>query len=340
MEGPCYNLAFDGATSREMYLYLRHAYALRPIKHVLLGLEPYHLASSVSTVSPDFDPLVLHDSDSAVQLGWLTGDLRILISVDTLRASIETLEAQGTPTPTWFSPDGQRLGEVFFREIDGRFSDLSPRGYFNMTDQEAVGYQTEWMVAAKQRPTRLRADPPMDPKQTSLAYVRRIVAFCRMHQVDLRIVITPTNVHQSEIMAASEGWTQVEKRKGDLVRMVDEANARYPQQAPTPIFDFSGYSSITEEVPPPPGSHEEMSYYWDSSHFKQIVGDYVLDRVYAVANPAHPAPRDFGVQLTDATVGPYLADQRLRQAQYRRRFTNDIAALRRLIADALDDDNG
>lgn len=340
MEGPCYNLAFDGATSREMYWFLRHTYAIRPLKHVLLGLETYHLARSFSTTRPDFDPLVLRDPNGNWLPRWLTGDLRILISLDTLKASMETLEAQGTPTPSWFAPDGQRLGKVFFRQIDGRFRKLTPRGYFNMTDKEEVGYETDWMVAAGRQHARLRADPPPDPNETSLSYVRRIVAFCRKHHIDLRIIITPTNVHQSEIMAASEGWSEVEKKKRDLVRLVDQENARYPGQPPTPIFDFSGYSSITEEVPPPPGSHEEMRYYWDSSHFKQIVGDYVLDRVYGVADPAHPPPPDFGVQLTDATIEPYLADQRLRQAAYRQRFPNDIAKLRGLVAGALSTHHG
>lgn len=340
MEDPCYNLAFDGATSREMYWYLRHAYAVRPLKHVLLGLEPYHLARGLSTTRPDFDPLVLHDPDGDTLPRWFAGDLRILTSLDTLKASMETLEAQSNPSPTWFAPDGQRLGEVFFRKVDGRFSQLSPRGYFRMTDEEAVTYGTEWIVAARHNHAGLRADPPVDPNETSLGYVRRIVSFCRSHDIDLRIVVTPAHVHQLEIMVATEGPMAVEAKKRDLVRLVDEENARYPEWPPTPIFDFSGYSSITEEEPPAPGTSTEFRYYWDSSHFKQLVGDYVLDRVYGVSVPARQAPADFGVRLTDATIEPYFSDQRQRQADYRRRYLNDVSRLRQLVANALNDDHG
>jgi hypothetical protein len=340
MEGPCYNLAFDGATSREMYWYLRHAYAVQPIKHVLLGLEPYHLAASLSTTRPDFDPLVLRDPDGDTLPRWLTGDLRILTSLDTLKASMETLQDQDDTTPAWFAPDGQRLGEVFFRHVDGRFSQLSPRGYFHMTDEEAVTYGTEWIVAARHNHASLRADPPVDPNETSLGYVRRIVDFCRSHHIDLRIVVTPAHVHQLEIMAATEGPTAVENKKRDLVSLVDEENARYPEQPPTPLFDFSGYSSITEEVPPAPGMSEELRYYWDSSHFKQLVGDYILDRVYGVSVLARKAPPDFGVRLTDATIEPYFADQRQRQDDYRRRHLNDVSRLRKLVSNALNNDRG
>ena len=339
MEGPCYNLAFDGATTREMYFYLRHAYAVRPIRHVLLGLDAYHLAPSLSTTRPDFDPLVLHDPNGDALPRWLTGELRILTSLDTLKASVETLKAQGTPSPTWFGPDGQRLGEVFFRQIDGRFNTLSPRGYFHMTDELEVGYQTEWIVAARHTRSSLRVEPPIDPNETSLAYVRRIVAFCRRRHIDLRIVITPAHAHQMEITAATGDWTEMEKMKRDLVRLVKEENTRYPEPPPTPIFDFSGYSFITEEAQPAPGTGTEMRYYWDSSHFKQVVGDYVLDRVYGVSDTTRRAPQDFGVQLTEGTIEAYLADQRLLQADYRRRFANDFAILRELVANVLNHDH-
>jgi hypothetical protein len=339
LEGPCYNLAFDGATAREMLAYLRHAHATRPLKHVLVGLEPYHLAPGVSTSRPDFDPLVLRDPDGTAVPRWIRGDLRVLASLDTVKASLDTLEQQDAPQPVWFGRDGQRLGEVFFRQDDGRFKELGPRGYFDMTDEREVGYQNEWKVAAKRQRPSLRADPPIDPNETSLGYVRRIVAFCRAHDIDLRIVITPAHAHQMEIIAASGDYVELEKRKLDLVRLVDEENARRPEQAPTPIFDFSGYSSITEETPPAPGSRAELQYYWDSSHFKQIVGDYVLDRVYGTSGSGRQLPEDFGVRLTAATIAPYVLEQRSRQAAYRSRFPDDIATLRALVARALGEDH-
>jgi hypothetical protein len=131
----------------------------------------------------------------------------------------------------------------------------------------------------------------------------------------------------------------MEKMKRDLVRLVKEENTRYPEPPPTPIFDFSGYSFITEEAQPAPGTGTEMRYYWDSSHFKQVVGDYVLDRVYGVSDTARRAPQDFGVQLTEGTIETYLADQRLLQADYRRRFANDFVILRELVANVLNHDH-
>jgi hypothetical protein len=335
IEGPCYNLAFDGATSKEMFLFLRHAEAVRPLRHVLLGLDPYHLAPGPVSTRPDFDPLVLFDPDRVALPRWLTGDLRLLTSLDTLKASLETLKAQDANQPSWFGPDGQRLGELYFRKVDPEFAHLGPRGYLDLVDRREVGFQTDWMVAAAQRKASHRPDPPFNDDETSLAYVRRIIEFCREHDIDLRIVITPAHAHQMEIMAASSGWQELETKKRALVRLVAEDAAQHPGQAPFPVFDFGGYSSITEEPLPPPGSREEMKYYWDSSHFKQIVGDYVLDRVYGVSSPTRQAPKDFGIRLTPAAIEPYLADQRFRQADYRARFPGDVATLHGLVARAL-----
>jgi hypothetical protein len=141
-----------------------------------------------------------------------------------------------------------------------------------------------------------------------------------------------------EITAASSAWSELERKKRDLVHLLAENAARHRGEALVPVFDFGGYSIITEEPLPPVGSRQEMRYYWDSSHFKQIVGDYVLDRVYGVSAPARHAPQDFGVRLTPADVEPYLAEQRLRQADYRARFPGDVDSLRALVDHALHKD--
>ena len=50
-----YNLAFDGATTKEMYAYLVHAGAAGNLRHVMLGLDTYHLNASPASLRPDFD---------------------------------------------------------------------------------------------------------------------------------------------------------------------------------------------------------------------------------------------------------------------------------------------
>lgn len=332
LAGRCYNLAFDGATTREMYDYLRHAYAIHPLNHVVLGLDTYHLVSAPSFVRPDFDPLVL-DGDPRNRLPrWLRADLRLLTSFATLHASIETIRAQSYAQPNWFAPDGQRLGEVFFRREDENFVRYGPRTYFDEIDRLEAGFQTEGLRgdAPKQNTGH---EIPTDRDETSFVYIRKIVDFCLAKNIDLRIFITPAHVHQLEITADTGGWPAIEEGKRSLVRFLAEAAARHPGRATIPLYDFSGYSSVTTEVLPPKGSREEMHFYWDSSHFKRIVGDYVLDRLFGVADP--DLPRDFGMKLTPETIEPWLIATRKARAAYDLRYARDVTALCAMVTDAI-----
>jgi len=327
----CYNLAFDGATTKEMYAYLRHAQSVRPLRHVVLGLDVYHANSAPSFTRPDFDPLLLRDDHTPAWWRVITGDLRVLASLDTLRASIETLRSRHPSDPVWFAPDGQRLGEVFFHRPEDDFMRRGPRAYFEEVDRLEVGYQTA-DAAPSARKANLKTVPSApDPNESSLAYVRRIVEFCRREGIDLRIFITPSHAHQLEIAAAAGAWPAIENGKRALVRLLAEDSARHPGQPSITLIDFSGYSSLTTEALPPRGSRQEMKYYWDSSHFKENIGNLVLDRLFAATLASRRIPSDFGVSLTPDTIEPYLAAQRVAQAAYRERFPTTVAALRSLV---------
>jgi hypothetical protein len=335
LDGPCYNLAFDGATTREMYQYLVHAHAIRPLRHVVLGLDAYHAVPTTSFTRPDFDPLILRDASAPAWWRLLTGDLRLLASLDTLRAAIDTLRSQVSPEPSWFAPDGQRLGEVFFRRPGEDFVIHGPRAYFDEIDRLEVGFQTEG-AAPRSGHASAEPSPVINGEESSLAYIRRIVDFCRKEGIDLRIFITPSHAHQSEIAAATGAWPAIEEGKRALVRLLADDLTRHPTRAPIQLIDFSGYSSITTEPLPPVGSREEMRYYWDSSHFKANVGGLVLDRLFGLTQASRAAPLDFGMPLTGESMEAVLAQQRVAQSAYRERVAPEIAQLRSLVQLRLD----
>src|SRR5207244_11687543 len=140
---PVYNLAFDGATTKEMYHYLRHAHAVRPLRQVVLGLDTYHATMAPATTRPDFDAHLL-DSPAALALpSLIRADLKVLTSLDTLRTSLETVQSQGDREAAWFAPDGQRLGDVFFRRPGEHFGQIGPRGYVEELARLEVGVERQ-----------------------------------------------------------------------------------------------------------------------------------------------------------------------------------------------------
>ena len=328
---PVYNLAFDGATTKEMYHYLRHAHAVRPLRQVVLGLDTYHATLAPATTRPDFDANLL-DAPAAVTLpSLIRADLKVLTSLDTLRASVETVQSQGDREPAWFAPDGQRLGDVFFRRPGEHFGQIGPRGYFEEIDRLEVGFKRQGQLAATARELAHTTRQPAATSETSLAYIRRIVAFCRAEGIDLRIFIAPEHAHQLEITAAIGEWATLENAKRALVQVLADDSAQHPDARPIPVWDFSGYSSVTTEALPDPGTRAEMGFYWDSSHFKDVVGDLVLDRLFGLSHPRRTVPPDFGVRLTPATIEPSLARLRANQLAYRRSNPQDAAWIRSLV---------
>ena len=81
-----------------------------------------------------------------------------------------------------------------------------------------------------------------------------------------------------------------------------------------------------------------MRFYWDSSHFKEVVGDYVLDRLFSVFAAGQVVPQDFGVQLTLRSIEPALARERAEQEAYRVSHSEDVAHLRNLVNRAIGGD--
>jgi len=335
---PVYNLAFDGATTKEMYHYLRHAHAVQPLRQVVLGLDTYHATAAPATTRPDFDVHVLEAPGVLAPLSPIRADLRVLSSVDTVRASLATLRSQLDHEPEWFAPDGQRLGDVFFRRPGEPFVELGPRGYFEEIDRLEVGFKREGKLAAS-TPQFGHPDQRAEPAgETSLAYIKRIVGFCRGNGIDLRIFITPEHAHQLEITAAIGEWATIESAKRALVQLLADDAAQHPDALPIPLWDFSGYSRVTTEALPKPDTRAEMQFYWDSSHFKEIVGDFVLDRVFGVSYSQHRIPQDFGVQLNAATIEPALARVRADQVAYRRRNPDDASWIRSLVGASAPDE--
>jgi ribosomal protein L13 len=61
----------------------------------------------------------------------------------------------------------------------------------------------------------------------------------------------------------------------------------------------------------------QMKWYWESSHYKKELGDYVLDRVFQYKHPDRIIPDDFGKLLESKNIEQQLAKIRAEQQNYR-----------------------
>lgn len=76
-------------------------------------------------------------------------------------------------------------------------------------------------------------------------------------------------------------------------------------------------------------------YYSESSHFKPIVGDMIMDRVFDYHHPGRSIPEDFGVLLTPASIQNHLAQTRAQQAIYRQEHAEEVQDVAKAIKEPL-----
>ncbi len=232
-----YNAAFDGATTKEMYAYLLHASAIAPLRQVVLGLDFWHLGRIPASTRPDFDPGILFVPGRPLHNAAVyAADIRLLISLDTTRASLAEVTSEHAAEPSWFAEDGQRLGDVFFHAVEPQFV-ASPARYFRAIDRQEVGFMLD--SSPPGRPGRTISRPDTGPAATSMDYIRLMVAFCREHGIDLRIFITPSHAHQLEIAAETGTWSAIEQGKRDVVALLASDAAEHPLAQPFVLYDFA-----------------------------------------------------------------------------------------------------
>jgi hypothetical protein len=120
-----------------------------------------------------------------------------------------------------------------------------------------------------------------------LSDFQKIVELCKQHDIILKVFISPAHATQWEAIRATGRWASFEQWKREIVKIV-------------PVWDFSGYNSITGEKIIDP-----MKNYADNSHYRQEIGDLILNRLLSYQQEI--VPDDFGVLLTSENIEFHLA---------------------------------
>ncbi len=269
----------------------------------------------------------------------IAADFKILISVDTFKESLQTLKAQNDAEAVWLAQDGQRIGEVFFRRPYENFMTRGPRYYFDEIDKLEVRFKLEWKIPSKPGQTLPSGPPPKTDPITSLGYIEKIIVFCRSHDIKLVIFLTPSHVHQLELDALTDNWGSIESGKRQIVSLLAKDAEEHRDKETIPLYDFTQYSYVTTEALPPENSHEEMSYYWDSSHFKENVGDMVLDRLFGKEKNKAPLLNNFGLKLTPENVEHVIKDLRKKHEEYQHDNATEINTIKKWVSDFKRDNN-
>jgi hypothetical protein len=277
-----YNLAIPQGGLYEAWRYLQHACAVHTPQTVVLGVE-------YAGFWPD-RPMALSFSDS-----------RLLVTPD------------GRPTPALVC-DFADLTSTLYSFSAARLSWNTLKAPKDSNMKFEAGYEanaplvinrfdlaSNVLQATKYWVSYLRPGPFRDAagEAPQMNSYRRIIALCAEKHIRLIVLTHPVNAVLLDKF--TEDWNSYR----DWMKTLATALAAQPE-AKAELWDFTGYNSIsTEPLPAPTDKYSHMHYYWEGSHYRKVVGDMVLRKVFTGKGPAA-----FGQRVDTANVDQDL--QRLR----------------------------
>lgn len=120
-----------------------------------------------------------------------------------------------------------------------------------------------------------------------LADFKKFVELCKQRGINLKVFISPAHATDLEAIRVTGRWETFEQWKREIVKIV-------------PIWDFSGYNSITSEA-----INSKMKNYVDNSHYTKPIGDLVLNRILSYRKES--VPQDFGILVTPKNIESHTA---------------------------------
>jgi hypothetical protein len=116
---------------------------------------------------------------------------------------------------------------------------------------------------------------------------KKFVELCKQRGINLKVFISPAHATDLEAIRATGRWQTFEEWKRKMVQI-------------TPVWDFSGYNSITSEP-----ISAKMKNYADNSHYTPLIGNLILNRIFS--DKTDKVPKDFGVLITPQNIDSYQA---------------------------------
>ncbi|MDG2155119.1 MAG: hypothetical protein P8M26_04160 [Gammaproteobacteria bacterium] len=323
-----FNSALSATSAYLIYRYLRHAQATRPLKQVVLGLDFLSFnADLANTMSLDERLLSVDEAGRRNPDFLLSRVFQSLYSWNVLMASVSVLSANRKEVNRKVDPDSY-LPPLARNGVMQPDSFLSK--FWVPLRERAYGTLRQYLTTLWFPEQGFAFSDQEGVESDLLGWYRQTVRYAYEEDIDLRLFISPSHAYLFEAIHASGLWEIWEEWKRLLVAINEEEALRAGRE-PFPLWDFANYNDYSAvTVPMAAGKGVAMPDFWDVGHYRQEMGDLVLDRVLGGAPPA-----GFGVPLNGASIDGHLARVRESREAYRSEYVEELVELDAALSDIL-----
>jgi hypothetical protein len=209
-----------------------------------------------------------------------------------------------------------------------KYSKFTPLGRHTLTEFNYL-VQTEGeysLFLAKDRFKVAQVVPMREHYQFAFAPLAQAIAEALRHGAQVIVVITPGHADELEIYRQAGVMSVYEEWRQRLTEIVTDAGG-----GKVALWDFAGLTPYTTETVPGRGdTKSQLSWFWETNHFKEALGDLMISRILG------HGPQGFGDQLTLITLPRARAELRKQQYQYVKAQPAAVARVSSLIAERLD----
>jgi len=274
---PSYNFATSGSSMYENSVYFKSALEEGNLKKVLLVVDYIMFNHPQQQANLDFESYFKHHKIYS-----------LLFSTDVLKDSLLTLK--GGEHSLILLSNGQREHTHNWKNI------LKSGGHLETMKKDDAQYYKEYPVNYTYK----------DTNQKSFPHFEEVVELCYRHKIELDIILGPSHIRQWEALDYYLGYDTWLQWKKDLVIAVDKIASQYNKKQ-FRMVDFSVYHDLTAEKVPK-DKNIKMKYHWDSNHYKNELGNIVLNKL--VGNSQYEG---FGVGLTLDNIDRHLEEQKIKR---------------------------
>lgn len=294
-----FNGGVSGGSLGDAIRMLRHAAQVGPLHIVIWGLDAPSFSTKIGNTE-------LYSVQMADGPGYFVQraayDLRRAISFDMSRDTIALLAGRfGAECRSSLALHGQRDEHC----IRSRLSGLG-------------GTKTAVLLRTREF---LRG---VDPGPEAMVELEsQLQALCG---VRFRLYVNPTHAMMLEALYLAGKGQAVEDWLRGLAVVGERLRGR---GCDVRVYDFSGYNRVTSEPVPQASGLRDMAYYWETSHYRDNVGDLVLARLNGGAADSD----GFGEELTVAGMPLHLERLHAGRKAYRREHPVETALARQAATD-------
>ena len=302
LQGGVYNYGIDMARIKEIKFFLEHAIKNSKIERLVLGLD-FFMFNKYEKLNITYNKELTNRKINFMDLYF-----QPLFSIQSLTKSFSTIKVSNQQQDRReFLVNGYRPGESVF---------------FGLKDYRKLHNSTNYIFLSKNSIDTLYY-AKMDLDDEVFQDFRDIIKICKNNNIALTLYISPAHAElDGEGLTLANQYENFENWKREITKIAYNNDLS--------LCDFSGYNSITTEDVKTP-----MQYYWDSSHFKEKVGDYILEKILSNSRNNN-IPIDFGVKVTPSNIENHLNNIRTKRVEYLRKNKSALEITHRKLKDALE----